>query len=63
MIGNTWVIYKDVNKGKNPKENSFPLYQAYTPNIVKSINLKVNQHTRCTYIRGAKHHKEDRLLR
>ena len=37
IIGKTWVIYYDENKGKKTIEKSSLLYQIYTPKVVLGI--------------------------
>ena len=36
IIDITWVMYKNMNKGKTSTENFFPLYQMYTPCLLKT---------------------------
>ena len=34
MIGKTWLMYKNMNKGKKSVVKSSPLYQTYTPTVI-----------------------------
>ena len=40
MTGNTWVMSKNMNKGKKSNEDSSPLYKAYTQIVIYKHNPK-----------------------
>ena len=39
--GKTWVMYKDMNKGKKLIENSSPLYQTYISTVILKIHVRL----------------------
>ena len=60
----TWVMYKNMNKGKKSEENSSPLHQMYTSTVIfKNISLKLKHHIGGKlFIHGLKHCQGNLLL-